>query len=111
MPTYLIDHIRVPNDRPNEELRTYLANVKAATVPFGGKSLASGPPDRQVEGVWPGWVVLVQFPDRASAEAWYSSAEYQKILPLRLNNAICDTIFIDSTPEGRTMSDVVEQGH
>jgi hypothetical protein len=44
--------------------------------------------------------VLIEFPTRASATAWYNSPEYQAILPLRTRNAISDLILIDQLPEG-----------
>jgi uncharacterized protein (DUF1330 family) len=31
--------------------------------------------------------VVIEFPSREQAQAWYDSADYQSILPLRLNNS------------------------
>jgi uncharacterized protein (DUF1330 family) len=56
-----------------------------------------------IEGAWPGAVVLMEFPDRTAATAWYNSPEYQAILPLRTRNAISDLIFIDGLPAGFTV--------
>lgn len=40
-----------------------------------------------LEGAWPGHVVLIEFPDRDSARAWYRSPAYQSIVRLRTNNS------------------------
>lgn len=102
MPTYLINHLRIPGDVPNREGLTYLEQVEATVAPYGGKWLAQGPVD-VVEGAWPGAVVLMEFPDRHAAEAWYHSAGYQAIAPLRIRNAISDLVLIDSLPAGFTV--------
>ncbi len=103
MTTYLINHLRIPNDVPGESGLTYLERVEATVAPFGGKWLAQGSPDRVVEGAWPGSVVLMEFADRETAEAWYASDAYQAILPLRTHHTISDLIFIDHLPDGFTV--------
>jgi uncharacterized protein (DUF1330 family) len=102
MKTYLINHLRIPGDIPTDQGLTYLDQVEATVAPFGGKWLAQGAGD-VIEGTWPGSAVLMEFPDRAAAMAWYNSAEYQAIRPLRTNSTISDMIFIDQLPEGFTV--------
>jgi uncharacterized protein (DUF1330 family) len=87
---------------PNLSALDYLDQVEATVAPFGGKWLAMGPVT-VIEGVWPGAVVLMEFPNREQAENWYNSAAYQKILPLRLRNAISDIVLIDELPAGFTV--------
>jgi uncharacterized protein (DUF1330 family) len=103
MSTYLINHLRIPGGVPNENALRYLEQVEATVAPYGGTWLAQGEAD-SIEGTWPGTVVLMEFPDRAAADAWHSSPEYQAILPLRVNNAISDIVLIDSLPEGFTVA-------
>ncbi|MGJ6963723.1 DUF1330 domain-containing protein [Streptosporangium sp. G11] len=103
MSTYLINHLRIPGDIPNEQGLSYLERVEATVEPFGGKWLAQGSAD-VIEGAWPGSVVLIEFPDRAAATDWYNSPAYQEILPLRTKNSISDLIFVDSLPEGFTVA-------
>ena len=103
MVTYLVNHLRIPNGVPNEEGLSYLEQVEATVAPFGGRWLAQGEPD-VIEGAWPGSVVLMEFPDRASAQAWYESSEYRRIVALRTGNAISDLVFIDGLPEGFTVA-------
>ena len=63
MKTYLINHLRIPGDVPNSQGLTYLEKVEATVAPYGGKWLAQGSAD-VIEGVWPGSVVLMEFPTR-----------------------------------------------
>ena len=102
MTTYLINHLRIPGDVPNDNALAYLEKVEATVAPYGGKWLAQGPAE-VVEGAWPGSVVLMEFPTREAVMAWYNSPEYQAILPLRLNNAISDLVLIDHLPTGFTV--------
>ena len=95
MSVYLINHLRVPGDVPNDEGLSYLEQVEATVKPYGGKWLAQGAVD-VIEGTWPGLVVLMEFPSRGAALAWYRSPAYQKILPLRLGNAISDLILVEA---------------
>ncbi|WP_127505653.1 DUF1330 domain-containing protein [Actinoplanes solisilvae] len=105
MATYLINHLRIPGGVPNEGALSYLEQVDATLAAFGGKILAQSDPT-VVEGAWPGSVVLIQFADRATAEAWYNSPEYQRILPLRTNNSINDLILVDSVADDFTMAGI-----
>jgi len=102
MKTYLINHLRIPGDAPNGDGLAYLEKVEATVAPYGGKWLAMGPAT-VVEGAWPGSVVLMEFPGREAATAWYNSAGYRAILPLRTKNAISDIVLIDQLPEGFTV--------
>ena len=102
MKTYLINHLRIPADVPNAEALDYLDQVEATVEPYGGKWLAQGQGD-VIEGTWPGSVVLMEFPSRTAAMAWYDSAAYRAIRPLRTRNAISDIILIDRLPDGFTI--------
>ncbi|WUH88964.1 DUF1330 domain-containing protein [Streptomyces sp. NBC_00433] len=108
MSTYLINHLRIPGGVPNEAGLSYLEQVEATVQPYGGRWLANGEAD-VVEGAWPGLVVLMEFPDRAAADAWYNSPEYQAIRPLRVNSSIADLVLIDSLPEGYTVRGFAQQ--
>jgi uncharacterized protein (DUF1330 family) len=103
MSTYLVSHLRIPTDIPNAQGLSYLEQVEATVTPFGGVFLAQGAPASIKEGSWEGSVAIMEFPDRASAEGWYASEAYQRILPLRLGSSIADTVFIDHLPDGFTV--------
>lgn len=97
MATYLINHLRIPGDVPNESALAYLDQVEATVSPYGGKWLAQGP-ITVVEGAWPGSVVLMVFPNRELFNRWYDSPEYTALRPLRVKSAISDIVVIDALP-------------
>jgi uncharacterized protein (DUF1330 family) len=95
MTTYLINHLRVPGGIPKPEGLEYLERIEATFQPYGGKWLVLDAQVEVLEGAWPGSVVLMEFPDMASAKNWYHSPEYQKILHLRTGNVVSDLILVD----------------
>jgi uncharacterized protein (DUF1330 family) len=75
----------------------YRKLVMPTLAAFGGKFLVRGGSFNVIEGSWPHErVAIVEFASRATAEAWYSSAAYQKILPLRLKSMTSSAIMIDA---------------
>jgi uncharacterized protein (DUF1330 family) len=107
--TYLINHLRVPNEVPNREGLEYLERVEATFEPFGGRWLVLGEHDEVLEGAWPGSVVLMEFPDREAAQAWYHSPAYQEILHLRTDNAVSDMILVDQVASDFTSAGFARQ--
>lgn len=82
MACYTVGHITVHDP---ENYKNYAAQVPATIEAHGGKYLVRGGHATDVEGEMPGdRHVVVEWPDRATAEGWYNSDEYQKILPIRL---------------------------
>lgn len=103
MTSYLINHLRIPGGIPNEEGLSYLEQVESTVKAYGGRWLAQG--DVQVvEGAWPGSVVLMEFATMTDAQNWYHSSEYQRILHLRVNNAISDLILVDGVSPDFTVA-------
>jgi uncharacterized protein (DUF1330 family) len=102
MTTYLINHLRIPGGVPTEDGLAYLEQVEATAAPYGGKWLAIDAQVQVVEGAWPGSVVLMAFPDMATARNWYDSADYRKILPHRTSHSISDLILVDGVGPGFT---------
>jgi len=45
-------------------------------------------------------LIVIAFPSRAHAEAWYRSPAYQALLPLRTRNSRSDVILNDGVEEG-----------
>ncbi|WP_328720038.1 DUF1330 domain-containing protein [Streptomyces sp. NBC_00247] len=85
MTAYVIADVQLTGDA--EELAEYRSKVVATLAPHGGRYLARGSEIDVVEGEWaPGQIVLVEFPDLASARAWNDSPEYRAIAPLRIRN-------------------------
>lgn len=80
-----------------EALADYRTKVIPTLEAFGGKFLVRGGHFTVIEGAMPhGRIVMAEFPSRAQAEAWYTSAAYQAILPLRLNSMDCDAFIVDA---------------
>jgi len=74
----------------------YRKQVPATLAPFGGKFIVRGGKVTVHEGDWPHpRTVVIEFPSRAQAEGWYKSAEYQKIIQLRLKSSVGNLIIID----------------
>jgi uncharacterized protein (DUF1330 family) len=109
MTTYLINHLRIPNGVPSGESLEYLERVEATFQPFGGEWLVLGQHDDVLEGAWPGSVVLMRFPSRQAANAWYRSPAYQEILHLRTDNAISDLILVDQVDADFTSAGLARQ--
>ncbi len=85
MSAYVIAHVNVSNPQGYPD---YACQVPASLEPFGGEFLVRGGETTVVEGDMPhGRHVVIRFPDRASAEAWYNSADYQRILAIRRANS------------------------
>jgi uncharacterized protein (DUF1330 family) len=89
------------------EIVEYLERIDATLAPFGGRFLVHGGKVEVVEGAWSGNLIVIEFPDRARARAWYESAAYQKILSLRTNNSESDTFLVDGVSEGHRATDVL----
>ena len=84
---YIIAELTVTNPGPGFE--EYREKVLGTIEPFGGRFLVRGGDPKLLEGDHPsGRVVVIEFDSSEQALAWYNSIEYQKILPLRLSNAV-----------------------
>lgn len=93
MAAYCFANVRVLDAELYEGYRQHaLATVQA----YGGRYLVRGGHAEAKEGAYAPWrVVLLEFPDLATAQRWYASAGYQAILPLRAQAAETDLIFLD----------------
>ncbi len=86
MATYLI--VDTLLDKP-ELYEAYKLQAKPLVEKFGGEYLARGGQLTLREtDLWsPSRMVLVRFPDAASANAFYDSEQYQAILPISRQSA------------------------
>jgi uncharacterized protein (DUF1330 family) len=85
----------------------YLERIDATLAPHGGRFLVHGAPPEVLEGTWPCAIVIIAFPDIASARAWYGSDAYQAILPLRRSHIEGDVALIEGVPEGHRATDIL----
>jgi uncharacterized protein (DUF1330 family) len=90
---YLVGHLTVTNP---EGYALYAAGVPALVAAHGGQYLVRGGESTQLEGESSGSRhVVIEFPSRAAALAWYNSDGYQAILPHRQANSIGQIALID----------------
>lgn len=82
MPAYLIAEHVITDAAKFDEYRT---RVGPLIERFGGRYLTKPASHRLPEGGhWtPERVVIVEFPDMATLDAWYRSPEYQPLIELR----------------------------
>jgi uncharacterized protein (DUF1330 family) len=74
----------------------YRKHVIATLEAFGGRFVARGGKLTVLEGEWQHpRTVIIEFPSRESAEGWYKSAEYQKIIGLRLKSTSGNLVILD----------------
>jgi uncharacterized protein (DUF1330 family) len=78
MTAYAVAHLRSVDQ--NAEIVEYLRRIDATLEPFEGHFLVHGALPDVLEGEWPGFLVVIGFPDREAARAWYDSPGYQEIL-------------------------------
>ena len=93
MPAYCIVYEHI-DDAATFEI--YGAQVMPTIEAFGGKFLVRGGKFTALEGDMPFQrIAMLEFADRQTAEAWYHSPEYQRILPYRLKSTRCQFIVVD----------------
>jgi uncharacterized protein (DUF1330 family) len=93
MSAYVIGHMTVHDP---DGYGRYTARVPGTLAPHGGEFVVRGGPTTVVEGDLPhARHVVIRFPDRAAAEAWYNSAAYQEIVPVRQAHATGVLMIVD----------------
>ena len=81
MPVYLIADISL---RDPERYREYVENVPRLIEKNGGQYRVRGGDTQVLEGTWtPSRLIVLEFPDRASALAFYNGPEYEPYKALR----------------------------
>ena len=93
MPAYMVFEEVVHDHAMFDEYRKDVPTMVAA---HGGRFIVRGGNLTVMEGEWPfPRFVVIEFPTRAAAEAWYHSPEYQKVLPLRLKSTTGNCMLVD----------------
>jgi uncharacterized protein (DUF1330 family) len=94
----LVKAFVIAAETPKDEsmFSEYRKAVPATLEAFGGKFVVRGGNLKLLEGEWPHTrLVIIEFPSRKAAEGWYGSAEYQKIIGLRLSSAVSNLIIVE----------------
>jgi uncharacterized protein (DUF1330 family) len=105
MPAYAIGHLHDVN--VGDDIVDYLRRIDATLEPFGGRFIIHGDPVEVLEGSWSGDPIVIEFPDKASARAWYASPAYRRILPLRTKNSKGDVFLIKGVSADHKATDVL----
>ena len=94
MSAYLVVDTKIENA---EEYEQYKKLAKPIAEQYGGSYIARGGElDIRETDLWsPTRVVIIEFPDMQSAQAFIDSDEYAPVKPLRHNNAKCTLFIID----------------
>lgn len=92
MSAYIIARIEVTDP---DAYATYARQTVALAEAHGGRFLVKGGPMTQLEGAGPDRHVVIAFPDRAAAEAFYNAPAYQAILPIARRAARRDLVIVE----------------
>lgn len=93
MSAYVIGHITVSNP---EGYAGYTKHVPATLAAYGGEFAVRGGAATTIEGEMPhARHVVLRFTDRAAAERWYNSPEYQEIIAIRHANSTGVMVIVD----------------
>jgi uncharacterized protein (DUF1330 family) len=93
MTAYMIAQVDVTDAA---EFKKYADLAGAVTAKYGGKYLARGGETEALENYEVGnRVVIIEFPDRAAARAWYESDEYQSAKKFRENAAVGKFLIVE----------------
>ncbi len=94
MAVYAIVELEITN---MDGMGPYMEAVPNTIAAHGGKYLARAGNTEVVEGglgEYPLKVIL-EFPSMDAAKGWYSSGEYQAILPHRTANSKCNFVWVE----------------
>ena len=93
MPAYVIANIRV-NDA--ERYKNYVANVPALIAKHGGEYRVRGGEFEVLEGQWtPDRLVVLEFPNREAALAFYNDPDYAPFRSLRQSVTDSSVVIVD----------------
>ena len=104
-PAYAVGILKVA--AVTHEIVDYLERTDGSLAPYRGRFLIHGGPQDLREGDYLGDLIVIAFPTRALATAWYEGPEYAEIVPLRTRNASGTVFFIDGVSEDHRAADIL----
>ena len=73
-----------------------LGRMASTIAAYGGRYIVRGGASETLEGAWdPKRIVILEFPDRTAAKAWWSSHAYSPVKAIRQAAARTELIAID----------------
>ncbi|MBW3695279.1 DUF1330 domain-containing protein [Vibrio sp. T187] len=102
MPAYMLTFVRIHDHEAHQ--RDYLIKAHAILEKHGGKALAVTDDVDVHEGNMPqGRVILVEFPSKQHAEAFYTDPDYQPLKQLRSTLLDADMAIFDAINAGQSL--------
>jgi uncharacterized protein (DUF1330 family) len=93
MPAYIVVQIDVHDPLLYDE---YKLAAQATLARYGGRYIVRGGPVTELEGPWnPKRFVVLEFPDKERARAWYDSPEYGPPKAIRHASASSRMILVE----------------
>lgn len=93
MKAYIIVDVHITDPVKYED---YKKLTPASLVPFGGQFLVRGGATETLEGSWdPGRLVVLEFPSKEQARAWWSSDGYAPAKALRQSASVTRMILVE----------------
>ena len=94
MPAFVIVEVDIID---NEKYDAYKALTPATVSAFGGKFILRGNPVTVLEGEWNHErLVMLEFPTKENAKAWYNSEGYQHAKSVRVGAAKANFLLIET---------------
>lgn len=94
MPAFVIAEIDIKDP---EKYDSYKELTPATVSAFGGKFVLRGKPVKVLEGKWNHQrLIMLQFPSKEKAEAWYHSEAYQHAVSVRDDAATANFLLVET---------------
>lgn len=96
MSAYIVSRVKIVSAAA---MQRYMTEAPATVAAFGGRYLVRGNDVQALEGTWEHErMVIVEFPDKDSALAWYQSDVYRPLRDLRQASASAVILLADGVP-------------
>ena len=93
MKAYIIVDVNVTDPSRYED---YKKLTPGSLIPFEGKFIVRGGETKTLEGDWkPGRLVVLEFPSKEKAQAWWSSSEYAPAKAIRQSASDTQMILVE----------------
>lgn len=98
MPAYVLVQVQISD---LERYEAYKLMTPASIAAFGGRFLVRGSAVESLEGTWqPERLVILEFPDKGQAKAWWASELYAPAKALRQQTATTQMILLEGYTPG-----------
>ncbi|MGA0613820.1 DUF1330 domain-containing protein [Paracoccus sp. KR1-242] len=106
MTAYAVGQLR--NVQINDGIVDYLQGIDATLAPFEGRFIIHGGARETLEGNPTDDLIVIAFPSKGAAQAWYASPAYQALIPLRLQGAEGDVYLMEGVGAEHRATDILD---